>query len=391
MSAEASAGGVFFNLATYDVGGAETSALAWIDALPSVGWRPVGVRVARPGALSAQVAARGLPVVFGSDRRFRDPIATVRDIRAISSFLGRGGVSVIHSTGAKAHMYGAYGSVRHKVPSLWTLNDFPSRSPWMLVSPKLPGKPVAVSNPCADAAVPFLRARPVVVHDPVNTARFEFHAQSRQRLRAEWGIADGDFLVGSVGRLQKQKGILDMLSALAQVHKDSPHVKGVVIGSSLMGLEPEYEAQVHAHARSLGLTDERCRFVPQMADASGVYSAIDVLVHSAIYPEAFCRVIVEAMAAGRWIIATDIGGPRETVTAETGELVPPGRPDLLAKAIASAVADASVTRGAFTAGPSRASEFDVEASVAALARIYQELVSGKARPGRISISGRAKN
>jgi glycosyltransferase involved in cell wall biosynthesis len=86
--------------------------------------------------------------------------------------------------------------------------------------------------------------------------------------------------------------------------------------------------------------------------------------------------ILEAMAAGRAVVATDVGGVREQVVeGETALLVPPGDPGAFARAVAALLADPA-RRGAFgAAGQARArARFTVERAAAAIAAVYAELL-----------------
>jgi glycosyltransferase involved in cell wall biosynthesis len=99
-----------------------------------------------------------------------------------------------------------------------------------------------------------------------------------------------------------------------------------------------YSAQLQRQAEQLGIA-ERVRLVGNCDDMPAALMLSDVVVHASVRPEAFGRVVIEAQAMGRPVVAADLGGPVETVRhAVTGWRVPPGDPAALAAAIDLALA-----------------------------------------------------
>ncbi|HXF60721.1 MAG TPA: glycosyltransferase, partial [Caldilineaceae bacterium] len=131
--------------------------------------------------------------------------------------------------------------------------------------------------------------------------------------------------VGVVGRLAEQKGHIYLLRALALVNQVLP-VDAVVIGGGPLA-EP-----LAAAATQLGI-GERVHWLGRRDDVPALLASLDLLVSSSLW-EGFPTVLLEAMAAGIPVIATDVSGSRELVqTGETGVLVPPGQPEPLAAAM----------------------------------------------------------
>jgi glycosyltransferase involved in cell wall biosynthesis len=148
------------------------------------------------------------------------------------------------------------------------------------------------------------------------------------RLARQWRLPDGAPVVMLPARLSRWKGQSVLLAALARL--DRPDVCAVFVGDG-----PRREMRrLEAQAQSLGL-DGRVRMVGRCDDMPAAFMLADVVVHASTAPEAFGRVVIEAQAMGRPVIAADLGGPRETVeNGETGWLVPPGDAEILAEGIA---------------------------------------------------------
>lgn len=148
--------------------------------------------------------------------------------------------------------------------------------------------------------------------------------EDRERVRIELGLGPS-FAVGCVARFFKTKGHVYLLAALREILKDVPEARLVLFGG---GDRSELEAVI----RDLGL-EERVLFAGYRKDVAACMRAMDVVVHPSL-TEAFCQVLVEAMAVGTPLVATEVAGAREVVTdGETGLLVPPADASSIARAV----------------------------------------------------------
>jgi glycosyltransferase involved in cell wall biosynthesis len=175
-----------------------------------------------------------------------------------------------------------------------------------------------------------------VIPRGVDLAAFDPATVSGQRiakLAAAWRLPDGVRTVVLPGRLTSWKGHSVLLEAIARL--DRADVTCVLLGSP-QGRH-RYVAELEALAGRLGI-GERVRMVGHADDMAAAYCLSDVVVHASTQAEAFGRVVIEAQAMGRPVIAADLGGPAETVRhGETGWLVPPGDAAALAAAIGAAL------------------------------------------------------
>jgi glycosyltransferase involved in cell wall biosynthesis len=188
----------------------------------------------------------------------------------------------------------------------------------------------------------------------IDLARFDPTAvphHARQRLRREWGVGDGDVLIGAVCRLTREKGIEELLAAFETVREHCPNAYFVVIGPDELGddLAPAIEV-----ARNAGVV-----FTGLRTDMPECYAAMDVFV-TASWREGVPRSAMEASAMRLPIVATDIRGCRQVVDANTtGTLVPVRHPAALAQAITDLTNDAELRHRYGTAAQARAqAEFD---------------------------------
>jgi glycosyltransferase involved in cell wall biosynthesis len=146
------------------------------------------------------------------------------------------------------------------------------------------------------------------------------------RLAAKWRIPDGAPTVTLPGRLTAWKGHSVLLEAVSRLRRKD--VCCVLVGSD-QGRRA-YTARLMKEATVLGLGD-RVRLVGHCDDMPAAMMLSDVVVHASTRPEAFGRVVIEAQAMARPVIAADLGGPVETVEhGVTGWRVRPNDPDALA-------------------------------------------------------------
>ncbi|HEY2539046.1 MAG TPA: glycosyltransferase family 4 protein, partial [Stellaceae bacterium] len=151
-------------------------------------------------------------------------------------------------------------------------------------------------------------------------------------LAREWRLPDGAPVVMLPGRLTRWKGGLDFVAAIAALARRD--IFGVIVGSEQRrGFHRELEAAIES--RGLGGV---LRIVEDCNDMPAAYMLADVVVSASTAAEGFGRVIVEAQAMGRPVVATDHGGARETIVpGVTGWLVRAGDTVALAGAIGAAL------------------------------------------------------
>lgn len=177
--------------------------------------------------------------------------------------------------------------------------------------------------------------------------------------------------IGIVGRLAEQKGHTFLLQAIAQLAASRP-IHLVVIGSGTL------EDKLRTQAAALGIADQ-VHFLGSRRDVAAILPYLDLVVSASLW-EGLPGVILEAMAAGTPVVATDVSGSREVVRhGETGLLAPAGQADALADAIKQALEQPEQMRemaqraGQYTAG------FTVERMAEHYSAIYRA-VSGRPEP-----------
>ena len=175
----------------------------------------------------------------------------------------------------------------------------------------------------------------VFVPDAVSGERIARMAQTMR-------VPDGMHTIVIPGRLTSWKGQAVLLQAIARL--PWTEVCCVLVGSD-QG-RTKYTRELEQLSKSLGIAD-RVRIIGQVEDMPAALMLSDVVVHASTEAEAFGRVLIEAQAMGRPVIATNLGGPSETVEhGVTGWLTDPGDVDGLARALVEALSMDAEARSA---------------------------------------------
>jgi glycosyltransferase involved in cell wall biosynthesis len=190
------------------------------------------------------------------------------------------------------------------------------------------------------AAVPTLAPDTVVVYPGLLPGDVE--GGDGDAFRREIGVPEGTLLVGMLARFDAWKGHAVFLQAARRILYARHDVRFAVVGGSLnadwLPHVRRYEAAVRDEARRLGL-EGALTFVPHRADVASVFAALDVVVCPSVR-EPFGMVVIEAMSAGRAVVASDSGGPAEILQdGRTGLLFRTGDAKALADAVAPLLDD----------------------------------------------------
>ncbi|HYZ11507.1 MAG TPA: glycosyltransferase, partial [Actinomycetota bacterium] len=205
----------------------------------------------------------------------------------------------------------------------------------------------------------------VVVHG-IDVEAVRAVGRSREEERARLGIGPDDVLIGTIAHFRPQKAYPDLLRAARLVLDAQPRATFIAVGRG-----PE-ERRIRKLHRELGLGD-RFRFAGFRSDATRVLAACDIFVLASLF-EGLPLALMEALALGVPVVATEVGGIPEGVThGEEGLLVPPSRPDLLADSLTTLVRDEELRARMTAAAARRGGEFDIAVASHRVEAIYHRL------------------
>jgi glycosyltransferase involved in cell wall biosynthesis len=163
-------------------------------------------------------------------------------------------------------------------------------------------------------------------------------AEARRDIRATLSVREGELVIGYVGRIVRDKGMIELIETWKQIREAHGHVHLLVIGS----FEPQDPVPQHT---ALALrTDPRVHFLGEREDLPRWYAAMDMVVLPT-YREGFPNVLLEAAAMRLPVVATRVPGCVDAVEdGKTGILVPPRDAQTLATAVRTYLSDGDVRR-----------------------------------------------
>lgn len=171
-------------------------------------------------------------------------------------------------------------------------------------------------------------------------------------------------VVGTVGRLAEQKGQRTLLEAAPLVLAQRPDARFAIFGGG------ELRGELEALAAGLGIAG-RVLFPGAVSDVRGALASLDVFVQASLF-EGLCLAVLEAQAAGVPVVATPVGGLRETVVdRRTGLVVPVRDPAALAAAVLELLDDTALAATLAAEAAAQAGRYSVPAMVEATRRLYR--------------------
>jgi glycosyltransferase involved in cell wall biosynthesis len=289
-----------------------------------------------PGALGRELASEGRVVVSLGKRRGRDPalfLALARRIRAQQ-------VDILHCHDELSWFYGVVGArlSGRRVRLVMTLHG---RRPDMSARHRLEQRVLAWSTSSIVSVSEFLRRqvmselrlsaqRVSTIGNGIAIAARVPDGTELSRARARLGLESGAIVVGTVGELSTVKNIDMLIEAAAEAARSGLPLRLVLVGDGT------HRERLTQKAAALGVS---AIFTGVRRDVSALLPAFDIYVCSSDY-EGISLAILEAMAGGRAIVATAVGGNPELIEdGVNGTLVPKGDAPALARAIVRLAGD----------------------------------------------------
>jgi glycosyltransferase involved in cell wall biosynthesis len=321
---------------------------------------------------ASRFAAAGVEPIF-LGRTKSDP----RAFMDVLGILGRESIDVLHVSGLKSLLLGRTAARLKGCPVVAHFHDTIPPPTWMQgLQRRLASSTelaLAVSNPIRDFvirefAIPSSRTQ--VLYNGLRTERFAHPAaDARIRIRQEWGLDPSIPVIGVIGRVHPDKGQKLMIRVMPRVLRDCSEAVLVITGDG-----PDREACIGL-VKGLGL-GAKVRFTGQRDDIPDLLAAVDVVVVPSLWEEPFPFVALEAMAAGRPVVAFRTGGLSESIVeGETGYLVPLADEDALAAAVSRLVCQPRLARRLGEGAARRAQEFSIGRHVQQLEELYAAVAS----------------
>lgn len=355
-------------IGTLGIGGAERQLVNYLLAADRAEFRHTALCLTREGPLAAAVRAAGVPVAV-LPMRTR---AIGRDLPRLAAWMRRHDVAVVHAHMHYAALWGRLGAMIAGIPvrvvtehgrELWKNRLQVGLDRWLA---RHTCRHIAVSEDGLRLRIAREKVAPdriVLIPNGVDLPALADGGAGRRRVRAELGLADSQPVVGTVGRVVPPKGYEHLLAALVTLRARFPSLRWLLVGDGpdLPGLLAAAErAGMRGDLLAVGLR----------SDIGDLLAAMDVFVMSSVR-EGLPVALLEAMAAGRPIVVTDVGGMPDAIAhGHNGLVVPPADPAALAEAIGGLLANPDAAARLAAAARATAEE---RYSIASVARRIEDV------------------
>ncbi|MGH9321440.1 MAG: GT4 family glycosyltransferase PelF [Vicinamibacteria bacterium] len=363
---------ILFAVESMERAGAEQVVLSLVSGLDRDRFRPVVCCLTERGELADRVEEQGAPVI----PLFKHPRFDLPVIPRLVSVLRRHRVDLVHSHVWPANVWGRVVGTAVRTRALLVTEhnvDLWKRRSHLVLDRFLAR--VTDRILCVSRAVErFYREEAGIdprkllyVPNGIDPLPFQREVNVCEK-RRELGLDPRKPLVTVVARLLPQKHHTAFLRAMKLLEERSIEASGLIVGDGRL------RAELEAEASGLGLS-QRVFFAGERRDVPAILGASDVVALSSIH-EGMPLAILEAMAAGKPAVVTDVGGNREIVEdGVTGFIVPPRDPAALASAIERLLRSPDLGRKLGASGRSRVQrEFSLEAMVRRNQEIYDEVL-----------------
>jgi L-malate glycosyltransferase len=374
------------------VSGAERSLLDLLGALPKT-VRPL--LATPPGPLQVLAQERGVATtaIAGTAGSLRvHPLHTPRALAemALAAWqvrraAARHGADVVHANSIRAGV--VLGFARMRTPTIVHVRDcLPpgrvSRATLRLIASTATTIVANSAYTAASVLAAAPDARVEVVHNAVDLARFDPVSIDRTEARARLGKAgERRLLLGVVAQVSPWKGQDTAIEALSLLCGEGIDAHLALIGSAKFVARStrfdnrDYVDRLRELVTAEGLED-RVSWLGEREDVPQIIRALDVLLLPS-WEEPFGRALIEAMALGVPVVATDVGGPREIIDdGREGYLVAPRQPIAWARAIAHIAQSADAGAAMGRAGRERAVRlFTIARHVRATLDVYERAIA----------------
>ena len=383
---------------TLEHGGAQAVLSRLVVGIHGSAYHPV-VCCLRGGPVQEQIEASGIPVHVLNLKRpsilaGRSFIAFVfQSLKGLNEVVRTERVTIIHAHMPDGIIWATCAGILTRTPVIGTyhgLGILPAgrwrfdprnvvrRALYRLVA-RLSDRSVAVSIPVKDLLcreIGFEENRTVVLINGIDTELFGA-TDDCCRVRAELGLV-GQHVIVCTGRLIAAKGHRFLVEAMASVVREHPNAVLVLVGDG-----PERTVlEERAHALALG---DRVHFVGERNDVSNILAMAEIFVLPS-FSEGIPLALVEAMAAGKPVVATAVPGNSDVIGDQRyGVLVPVRDARALADALCGLLRDPARARAIGARGRARArSHFDIKRSLAETTALYDEILAERGvRQGQI--------
>lgn len=315
-----------------DLYGASKNLVRSLLAFKKLGWK-VFIVLPHDGPLVNEIQAEGFEVMMMEHgvlrRQNMNPkgmLLLANQLRkafySLSSLIKKEKIDLIY-TNSNANIIGGFLSLRNRLPHIWHVHEIVLQPKWFKYLLEIFIKATGDQVLCVSEAVKnnFSQIEPERLKLIYNGIDIHPYEQAKYDLKSELGIPTDTVLIGMIARVSFWKGQIYFLEIAAQLCQKFPNLHFVMVGDAFTGYEYLYE-EIDLHIQKLNL-GKHVSYLGFRLDVPQILSGLDIFILPSILPDPLPTTVLEAMAAGKPVVATNHGGATEMVLdQETGLLIP---------------------------------------------------------------------
>jgi glycosyltransferase involved in cell wall biosynthesis len=343
-------------------GGGQWSLYYLIEHLNKDRFHPI-VLCPEEGELSERMRKAGAETLFLKTGRIRS--LNLYTVKKIISIIKDRDIALIHTDSTTETFYAGIAAKIMKIPLIWHIRA--KDGEWFLdrILPALSAKLILVADALRTRFNGLHRGKAPTIYNGIDLGEFD-SSDGHPSVREEFKINKEDVLLACIGRIEEKKGQEYLVSAMKHIKNAKLLLAGRADEKYLKGLKKMCD--------ELNLS-ERVIFAGHRADIPSLLKSVDILVFPTL-TEAFSRVILEAMAAAKPVVATDTGGNSEAVTDNlTGYIVRTKDTPALVEKISNLISNKEQRHLMGIAGRRRVEDkFDIKNIVRQIEGVYFEIL-----------------
>jgi glycosyltransferase involved in cell wall biosynthesis len=354
------------------IGGAERLLLGILRNLDPKEFESVVCCIQDRGELADEVEALDIPVIAlnlmqkgGYDRQV---------VPALRRIMHEHQINLVHTHLYHANLYGRLAARKEGIAAIASVHNTYKKRKWYrhLINRWLANKTFMVTAGSEDVEKDLLtvdrlpKNKVLRLPNSIDLSRVDTPV-SKAEAKQRFGFSDKDLVIGTVGRVEEQKGHIFLIQAFAKLRQrpDGQRLKLLLVGDGRL------LPQLKEVSERLGISEAVC-FPGSIAKLADVYRAIDLFAMPSLW-EGLSLAMLEAMAAGLPMVATEVGGARDVLGDDRyGLLVPAHDSDALAAALGKLLDDPSATAKLAATGKARVhADYSVTSLTQQLSGLYR--------------------
>ena len=299
-----------------------------------------------------------------------------RGIFEISKIVKRLGIDIVHSQTRITQVAGFFVSKLCGIPLVTTCHGFFHKNIGRAILPSWGEKVIAISDAVNENLINYFgvdKDRVSLIYNGIEVKKFlkDFSEEEKYKLKDKFGVKRDYSVIGMIARFTPDKGHDVLLYALYEILKEKPNVQLVFVGDG------DKKQDIVKLSQRLNLTENVVFVKPQISTVNSL-AIMDVFMFTPKRREGLGLALLEALASGKPVVATDVGGVSSIVENNVnGFLVEPSKPALLAESVLRLLKDKALyARMARSGRETVVKKFSIDVMADRTEELYKEVMKG---------------